>query len=64
MPTDVSTSMPDVDLPPGCTITVTLDDASADITLLNVWGFSPEKVADDTTTPQGVYPIFAYGPGG
>ncbi len=56
--------MPDVDLPPGCTITVTLDDASADITLLNVWGFSPEKVADDTTTPQGVYPIFAYGPGG
>lgn len=41
MATDVAISFPDMDLPPGATITVTLDDASADVTQLNVYGYSP-----------------------
>jgi hypothetical protein len=43
MATDVSASLPDLILPPGATITVTLDDASAIITKLNVFGFSPAR---------------------
>lgn len=43
MATDVSTSLPDIDLPPGCTITVEMTDSLTDITFLNVWGYSPDK---------------------
>lgn len=43
--TNISTSLPDLILAPGSTITVTLDDASANITELNVYGYSPGKSA-------------------
>lgn len=43
MATDVSASLPELDLAPGTTITVTLDDASAVITQLNVYGYSPGR---------------------
>lgn len=59
MATDVATSFPDVILPPGATITVTMDDANAKITRLNVYGFSP---APDTSEPVEKFaPLFTYG---
>jgi len=41
---DVSAPLPDLILPPGATITVTMDDANAKVTKLNVYGYSPTKV--------------------
>jgi hypothetical protein len=45
MATDVASPLPQVDLQPQSTITVTLDDAGAKITRLSVHGFQ-----DDATT--------------
>lgn len=42
MATDVSTSLPQLDLPPNSTVTVTLSDASAKISQLNVHGWQDE----------------------
>lgn len=39
MATDISTSLPWLDLAAGSTITVDADDAGAVVTLLNVYGF-------------------------
>lgn len=44
MATDVAAPLPDETLAPGATITVTLDDASAVVTKLNVYGFTPARV--------------------
>ena len=60
MATDVAISFPDIDLPPGCTITVTLDDAAADVTQLNVYGYSPGKSAPLELPP--VEPLLAFEP--
>ena len=61
MATDVSAPFPQLDLAPGTRITVTLDDAAANITQLNVYGYTPEKVP--AASSVSVYPLFAYGPG-
>jgi hypothetical protein len=60
MATDVSASLPDLILAPGSTITVTLDDASADITQLNVYGYSPTTGQQETISV--IPPMFAYAP--
>lgn len=57
--TDVSTSLPDLVWAPGMTITVTLDDASGDVTLLNVYGFTP--TLDTVEPPAEFVPQFTYG---
>ena len=57
--TDVAAALPDVDLAPGATITVSFDDASAKITQLNVYGTSPvtgQEVVIPVATPIFVYP--------
>lgn len=43
MATDVSTALPQLDLPPNSTITVTLDDPGATISQLNIHGFQPDS---------------------
>lgn len=53
MATDVSTSLPQLDLPPNSTVTVTLSDASAVITQLNVHGWQ-EEPADAARAPDPV----------
>lgn len=63
MATDVSTSLPDLDLAPGSTLTVTTGNASAIVTQLNVYGISPVTGEPVELEIQGVYPLFAYGPG-
>lgn len=35
--------LPDLDLPPGWTITVASSDANTRITLLNAYGYTPER---------------------
>lgn len=60
--TDVATSLPDVILAPGSTITVTLDDAAADVTLLNVYGFTP--ASQDVGSPAALLPLFSYAASG
>lgn len=62
MPTDVAISFPDIDLPPNITITVTLDDTNADVTLLNVYGFSPGRGEPLELPP--VEPLLAFAPEG
>lgn len=59
MATDVSASLPELILPPGATITVTLDDAAAIVTKLNVFGFTPAREPD--TEPDKFDPLFTYG---
>ncbi len=59
--TDVSTGLPDTELATGSTITVNTGNASAKVTLLNVYGISPAGEPIAITVP--VYPLFAYGPG-
>lgn len=44
MALDVAAPFPDEPLAPGATITVTLDDAAAVVTKLNVYGFTPARV--------------------
>lgn len=58
--TDVATSLPQLDLAALTTITVTLDDASAKITKLNVYGYTPDR--GDDVKPQPFVPLFSYGP--
>lgn len=58
MATDVAASLPDLLLPPGATITVTMDDAAAVITKLNVFG--PSGVITITPDETTVTPLFAY----
>jgi hypothetical protein len=60
MPTKVSAALPDLILPPGATITVELDDASAVVTQLNVYGFTP--AGDPFTETVVIPPLFVYGP--
>jgi hypothetical protein len=57
MPTDVSTSLPQLDLPTGSTITVTLSDAAAKVTQLNVHGFQadPDDAAPPLDPVKGAY---------
>jgi hypothetical protein len=62
MATDVSAPLPDLILPPGATITVELDDASAIVTQLNVYGFSPTTGQQESVTV--VQPMFPYAPPG
>ncbi len=59
MATDVSAPFPELELPPGATITVTASDVNADITLLNVYGITP--VVSEETTVSGFVPLFTYG---
>jgi hypothetical protein len=58
--TNVTASLPDLILAPGSTITVTLDDASADITQLNVYGYTPRS--ETAATESAVPSVFAYAP--
>ena len=58
--TDVAASLPDVELAPGATITVTFDDAATKITQLNVYGTSP--VTGQQEVIQAVPPLFVYPP--
>ncbi len=58
--TDVSTGLPDVELASGSTITVNTGDASAKVTLLNVYGISP--VTGEPVEMQVFVPDFVYGP--
>ena len=57
MPTDVSAPFPAVELLPSSVLTITLSDAGAKITTLNVHGDQPGGVsepgpsADDTPSP-------------
>lgn len=60
MATDIAVSLPDVDLPPGCTITVSTGDASAIITQLNVYTYSPERTPAEDLPPVPV--LLAYSP--
>lgn len=59
MATDVAASLPDLILPPGSTITVTFDDPAANLTKLNVFGFTPAP--EDTAEIKPFKPLFAYG---
>lgn len=58
MATDVSTSFPEIVLPPGATITVDTKNASAIITKLNIYGVSPVNTPDGTVTE--FVPTFVY----
>jgi hypothetical protein len=49
MATDVAAPLPQVDLQPQSTITVTLDDAGAKITRLSVHGFQDDTTAGSST---------------
>ena len=60
MATDVSAALPDLILPPGATITVTMDDALAKVTLLNVYGINP--LTEQPVELQAVSPMYSYGP--
>jgi hypothetical protein len=60
MATNVSTALPDTPLPPGATITVTMSDVNAKVTLLNVYGVSP--VTGELVEIQPAVPLFSYGP--
>lgn len=60
MATDVATALPDAPLPPGATITVTMDDVNAKVTLLNVYGVSP--VTGEPVEVALANPLFSYGP--
>ncbi len=61
MATDIDGPLPELDLAAGTTITVTLDDASAKITKLNVYGYTPERTED--VQPEPFVPMYVYGPG-
>jgi hypothetical protein len=52
MATDVSAPFPAVDLLPGATLTVTLDDAGAKITSLAIHGIQDVPDADGTAPDQ------------
>jgi len=60
MAADISTALPQLDLAPLTTITVTLDDAAAKITRLNVYGYTPERTEEASAEP--FTPLFTYGP--
>lgn len=57
--TDVATGLPDVELTPGCTITVDSGNASAIVTLVNVYGSSAAPTEEEAVT--GFVPLFVYG---
>jgi len=59
MAADVSTALPQLDLAPLTTITVTIDDANAKITRLNVYGYTPER--EDASTAEAFVPAYVYG---
>lgn len=61
MSSDISTALPELLLAPGTTITVDTGDAAAVVTLLNVYGFTPEREPEETVAP--FVPQFTYGPG-
>jgi hypothetical protein len=56
----VSTALPDVTLQPGHTVTVTLDDASAVITKLNVYALN--LATGQVEEIPNVQPLLAYVP--
>lgn len=58
--TDVSAPLPQLDLAPLTTITVTFDDPATVITRLNVYGYTPDRGQD--VEPAPFVPLFAYGP--
>lgn len=60
MATKVTAALPDLILPPGATITVTMDDPLAVVTKLNVFG--PSGVITIEPDPVPVPPLFAYAP--
>lgn len=60
MATDVSAPLPEVNLQPGHTITVELDDASAVITGLNVYALNLET--GEVEQIPITAPLFVYGP--
>lgn len=56
MANDVAVSLPQMDLPPNCTLTVTLSDAGAKITQLNVHGWQePPPEPPYEPTPGAFY---------
>lgn len=56
MAVNVSAPFPQIDLPPGATITVTLDDPAAVITALVVHGWQEEPEAPQALDPvKGAY---------
>lgn len=59
MAADVSAPLPDEPLAPGSTIEVTLDDASAVITKLNVYGVTPAR--EETPEFEVLPPLLGYG---
>ena len=62
MPTDVSAPFPAVELLPSSVLTITLSDAGAKITTLNVHGDQAGASADDgTTINTPLVSPFAYG---
>lgn len=60
MATDVAAAFPDVTLAPESVITVTLDDAAAKITRLNVYAVNPATGQLEEITQ--VQPLLAYVP--
>jgi hypothetical protein len=62
MANDVSTALPQVELLPGSTLTVTLSDANAKVLALNVHGFTDTDVAP-ATTPSPVKGAYTSGGG-
>lgn len=61
MTTNISTSFPDLLLPPGITITVDSGDNNAIISKLNVYGATPIPT-DTAEAPADIPPLFVYGP--
>lgn len=55
MPIDVSAALPQLDLLPGTTITVTLDDPGAVVTSLALHGF---QTADVPESPDKTEPLW------
>lgn len=60
MATAVSTALPDVDTLPGVTVTVTLDDALAKVTKLNVYALN--LLTGQIEEVPDVQPLLAYVP--
>jgi hypothetical protein len=60
MPTDISTALPELDLPPGTTLEVDTGDAAAIVTQLNIYTLSP---AATPAAPAELASLpFTYGP--
>jgi hypothetical protein len=54
MPTDVAAGLPQMDLQPGSVVTVTLSDAGAKVTALNIHGYQDDSV---NATPTPLSPV-------